>query len=259
MVKFRHQVAAAAILLIGGGLYGAVLLSSVTQSGKLLVWAIIPLLIVGLLAYGSYRLVHPTTPAAVFLVTPPVFMTASAFLYILLAESRFGRYGAVFLAVVLAAIYFDNLRTSSTETETQRDDLVHLAFLLDLVGFYFLLAFVFGIQQFYSIPIVIMATVAAAAGALVVAGNFQRSGIDSVQNNRTVIFLSLLTAELYVALSFLPVQHLVDAAVTVVLVATAVQLARQVLSGSFDALNVRRDLIVSIVLSAVLLATARWI
>ena len=163
------------------------------------------------------------------------------------------------MAVVLVLIYLDNLRAVKKDAPGSRADLAHLAFLIDLVGFYFLSAFAFGIRLFYSVPALLLAAAIAAGGVFVSFGSFRRVGIEQARFRVAIVFLALLTAELYLVLAYLPVSHLVDAAVMTVLFTAVLQAMRQVLTGVATPANLRRELAFSVILAAVLLATARWL
>lgn len=229
-----------------------------TPTGPLLVWGVLAALAVGATAAMAYRLTRHEGRQGLYLAAPPVFMAAGAFLYVLLAETQWGRYGVIALAAILVLTYFDNLRSAVAADAGSQTDLTHLAALVDLVGFYFMAAFAFGIRQYYGVPVVLLAAVMAAAAAFVAFGAFRRGGVEPDRHRAIVGFVALFSAELHVVLTFLPVSHLVDAAVITVLLAALLQVSRQVLTGSAT-VHLRREFAFALALAAVLLLTARWL
>ncbi len=260
MKQTVRYVAYAIAPLVGLGLYAAARFPLGLAEGKFMAWAAISFTTTLVVSAASFLVVRVSRPGGSWLpfVEPPLFLTLSSFLALLLIETSFGRYGAAVLVMVLLAVYFENLRASESGSG-QPADLVHLAHALDFVGLFFVSAFAFEIGTFFYVPVPLLALAMALVGAAAAAADLWRAGFSVRDQVWLVGALAALSGELFVALNFLPISNLVNAAVGVVLFSLALQVAKHVLSGAGEFKYVRRELAVSSALVVVLLLTAKWI
>lgn len=197
--------------------------------------------------------------AAARLSSPGAFLIASAALFILLVDTRLGRWGIVILAAVLLWVFHQNLRFAAADPASERArNLNNLACTLDAVGGFMFSAFLFGASEFFEFPAVAGAALAGAAGAWIAYETVRRYGFDVRKEAPAVAFFGVLAAELQGGLSFLPTVREVNAAAAVLVAAPVLHFIVRILAGRMEVRRTLRILAAAGILIAAVMLTARW-
>ncbi len=201
---------------------------------------------------------HGIRPSLRLAFTPASVVIAGA-AYLLLVEGVIARYALVAVVATLVGMFMAALDDllDANGLGAHREDFLHFSFALHVIAAFFLLAFLFGLQTFAEVPLPITAAAAGVLLAAIAAESLSRAGKSGKDAALLAGSLGVVSAEFYVALSFLPTTYLVDAAVGVILFAAALHLAAGVSTdGSRNPLRRHTALIVSLL--ALVLGTAQW-
>lgn len=261
MTFFRRRISYIIAPLIGLGLFAAARLPLLVDDGKMTIWGAACAVTVGLTALAAFFVARESGRGlrAVRWAAPVVLLAASGFVFLLIVESSVGRYALAALVMLLAAVYFENLRAAiPSNIPSGPVDLMHLSFVLDAVSFFFLLAFIFGFATFYDVPLMITSLIVGLLAALVTHETLWRAGFSTRQHAGLITAAGILGLEAHVALSLLPTSYLVNAGVVVVLLSAAMHATKQILSGAGEFRFFRKEMAAALLLSALLLGTANW-
>jgi len=191
-------------------------------------------------------------------IAAPAFLTVSAFLCLLIVGSTAGTWFLPAVTALLVGAHFAALRQAATGEEKSIGDLIQAAHVLEVAALFLLLTFLFGINSFYYVSMPTLGLAAGAAMAWLVAEMLWRGGFRPADHWLLIVISGALAFEIYVGFSFLPTGHLVNAAATAVLFVAALHVVKMVMQGAGEARYIRKELAVSLLSVAALLATARW-
>lgn len=261
MIFLRRRIALFVSLLVGLGLFAAARLPLMAAEDQLTVWGAIFAATAALVTAAAVLAAwgRGSVLRSLRLAIPVILLVASSFVYLLIIETPSGRYGLAGLAMLLTAVFFENLRLAAAGPDRAGSaHLINLSFVLDATSLFFLLAFVFGFATFYHVPLPNAAAAVGAVTALIAHEALWRAGFSVREHAVLVVAAGIVGAETYVTLSLLPTSYLVDAAVAVVLLSAALHVVKQVLSGAGELKFFRKELAASLTLAMLLLCTARW-
>jgi len=201
---------------------------------------------------------NSSLPSLHFAVTP-LLLVGSAWGFFLLIESTRSRLTLVISLVSLLFFYFSFLRKENRIIEHFTDnDLLHFSFVLHALSAFFCFAFLFGMMSFTQISLPICAVIIAIFIAVVVEETLWRIEKNVKKHALIILAFSVLAAEGFIALSFLPTLYLVDAVVAVILFAYALHAVMHVLLGHAHQFSLRRQFTLSISLVTLVFFTAQW-
>jgi len=248
-------------LLSGTGLLAAARLAVAHKDGNFFVWSVIAGSVSALVAIGGILIFWGGRPLrSLRLALPAVFLTVSAFLYLLIIETPWGRFGLTALVMFLTAVFFESLRRSLPAGSDRPGpaSLIYLSLVLDAVSLFFLLAFIFGLATFYNISLSAASAGIGLVTAFMAHEMLWRAGFATRDQAALVAASGFIGAEVFAGLYLLPTSYLVNAAVAVVLLTAALHVVKQVLSGAGELKYFRKELAAALLLAVLLLTTARW-
>mgnify|MGYP001590697115 FL=1 len=247
--------------LVGAAFVSALVLSRTAPEAARLVIPAIMLAATGAVAaatYGLARIGHDRRVALLTSATPAV-LVAGAFGCFLIVETSAGRLALAAATVMLAAVYLAYLRGMVRGDERFRvDDFSHFSFAVHVVSVFFVFAFAFGVTGYLRIPVPLAAFVVAVTILLATAETLRRAGLANGSAATISAMFVALGVQLYLALSFLPTSHLVNAAVGTVLYAAGLHAVVAALADRAPAPAFRRQFALSLLLVVIMLSTARW-
>jgi len=166
----------------------------------------------------------------------------------------------VLVAVValLVGAHLGQVRAAAARGPEFDPALAHLANLVGLAGLFLLLAFLYGINSYYYVSMPLLGLAAATLVAGVARESLVSFGLTSAELPIVIVVIGALEFQAYVGFSFLPTGSLVNAAVNVILFASSLYVVRMILQGAGEARYFRRELALSLLSVAVLMATAGW-
>lgn len=188
----------------------------------------------------------------------PAFFSASAACFLLLVEGSLMRYALIISSAGMLYAWFaylDGMR--SQPGRFAADGFVHLGRALRIVAAFFFLAFCFGITVFMQVPVWMPALAVCAGSALVTWETLWHAKRSSREELPLVAAIAVLSAQLYVGLSFLPTSSVVNAAVATTFLAFAIHYSERAFDASAGK-GIRRQFAMSALLVVLVLATARW-
>jgi len=226
----------------------------------LVIWAACLGSALAVIAAGVFLIARGTARALPFWRSclPSVFLVSAGFAYLLIIESAAGSYLLAALVALLVGAHLAQVRSAAAGGVDHDPALAHLANLVGLAGLFLLLAFLYGINSYYYISMPLLGLAAAAAVAGVAGESLASFGLTSAELPIVVVVFGALEFQAYVGFSFLPTGNLVNAAVNVILFASALYVVRMILQGAGEARYFRRELALSFLSVAILMATAGW-
>ena len=189
---------------------------------------------------------------------PSVFLVIAGFAYLLIIESALGSYLLAAIVALLVGAHLAQVRSAAAGVVERDPALAHLANLIGLAGLFLLLSFLYGINSYYYVSMPLLGLAAAAAVAGVAGESLASFGLTSAELPIVVVVFGALEFQAYVGFSFLPTGNLVNAAVNVILFASSLYAVRMILQGAVEARHFRRELALSFLSVAILMATAGW-
>jgi hypothetical protein len=212
----------------------------------------------GLSAYVASRGGFGRSIAARYAVTP-AFFSLSASCFLLLVEGSLWRIALIAASSAALYVWFsyvDGMRTEPGRFTT--DGFAHLVRVLRVTAAFFFLSFCFGITVFMQVPVWIPALAVLVATGIVAWETLWHAKRSSREEFPLIVAVALVSAQLYVALSFLPTSAMVNAAVATTLVAFALHFAERIFDGIGAGRGLRRHFAMTAALVVLVLATARW-
>lgn len=189
------------------------------------------------------------------LALTPTVLAASAFGLFLVVERDLARYAVAGATMLLLGAHFAFVAGMREGARYGAEELGHISFAVHVVACFFCLGFVFGAAPLIAVP---DAALAAAAGlfiGLVAWETLWHEGFAVRQFIPVAAAFGVLGAEFTAALSFLPTAPLVNAAVALILLVSALHAAVRILKG---AALLRRQAVLTLTLVVLVLYTARW-
>ncbi|MBI4457466.1 hypothetical protein HY633_00695 [Candidatus Uhrbacteria bacterium] len=189
----------------------------------------------------------------------PLFLVLGAYGFLLLVETTRGRYALTAGVMAALALYAEQLRIAQ-RLRRHSDFLAveHLAHPLRLLGLFFLLDFLFGVNAFVPVPVAARAALAGLAAGLAATPVFGNV-IGRKQAAATAAVFGLVVAELFSAFALLPVSALASAAALTLLFSGVLHLVRHPFTPEETPRQARRSFASAVLMTAAVLATARWI
>jgi hypothetical protein len=177
--------------------------------------------------------------------------------YMLTVTSDMSRYG---LTLLIAAMCFYHLDRLGSGNETGRlEGRESLTMITLAPAAFFSYTYAFAVLEYTSTSVLWMAVLVGLMSAAVVGEmvwHVQRAGRYAWQLPAVAL---LLGAEMFVMMSFLPLKHLANGATLAILLSVFAHKVRTTLAPSADQFAFRRHAALSILLIAVILATAQWL
>ncbi|MFA6603585.1 MAG: hypothetical protein WCT10_01930 [Patescibacteria group bacterium] len=258
-ISFRDLPAVVAIL-IGAALVAAIWLPARHLSVAIVIWAVClgaalavftaAILWLGMGAARPWRLWRACLPSFVLLI--------SSFGYLLIIESTVGSYLLAAVVTALVGSHLSQVRSVLSDESPDDPALAYLANLVGLAGLFLFLAFLYGINSYYYISMPLLGLAAAALVAGLAGESLAGFGLSSAELPVVVVVFGALEFQAYVGFSFLPTGSLVNATVNIILFAVSLYVVRMIMRGAGEVRYFRRELALSFLSIAVLLATAGW-
>ncbi|MEK9152350.1 MAG: hypothetical protein AAB692_03205 [Patescibacteria group bacterium] len=193
-----------------------------------------------------------------FMIAPLLF-AVGAYGFLLLVETSGGRYGLTLGVMAGLGMYAEELRLAARLRRLSDVQAVeHFGHPLRLLGLFFLLAFLFGVNAFAHVPVAVRAIIAGLAAMLAAAPVFD-AVLESKKAWTVSAAFALMMAELFAAFALLPIAGLASAGALTLLFSGCLHLTRQPFTAAETPRQARRSFASSIALTAVVLATAQWI
>lgn len=177
--------------------------------------------------------------------------------FLLTVTSDVARYVLTLLVAAMCYYYLDRLGSGNEAGHLEGEE--NLTVITLAPSAFFAYTYAFAVLEYTSVGVIWMALLAGLMTAAVIGEmvwHVQRTGRYAWQLPAVA---ALLGVELFVTLSFLPLKHLVNGSVLVILLSVFAHKVRAVLAPSADQFAFRRHAALSILLIAVILATAQWL
>jgi len=257
----RHLLPGAMPFFIGTLLYLTALTPVLPQIVRVPALVVAFLVIVATTALLSLMAVslQQTKIARWRLVLPPTLLVTGAFLFHLLVGTPLARFATVTAVMLLLFGFLIRLDSLKETADAARDSVLRFGRITTLVGVFFLYVFGFAIREFMSMPAVLTAFV---LGLILIVVSYeallQAEDIEPRLRKLTAVALSLLAAELFIGLSFLPTPFLVNAVVLLVAYFACTRASVRILHGDLGTRELRLGLLAAAIMVVLVLATARW-
>lgn len=195
---------------------------------------------------------------------PPVMLAVGGFGYLMLVGNASGRYLVIAGVVALLAVFFTFLerRLAVVGDNAEREIPVEygrLSLMMVAPATFFIYAFLFALIEHQVSRRVFMVMVAAALSSFLSWEAFRKMGTEERPIKPLILGIGLLGSEFFLALSFLPINHLVNAAVLCIMLSLLLQRAKETLIPERDESSFRRQAAFSLFLITLILITAQWL
>jgi hypothetical protein len=259
LTRFRRIALYAVPLLVGACFFAATRLPSAWQPGSrtlalgaLWIAAAVIAAVASLLgALGGI----PLRRAAHVALTPTV-LAAASFGAFLSVERDLSRVAVAVATMALLAAHFAfvaGMRAEASRYGTE--DLGHISFAIHVVASFFCLVCAFAVVPTLAVPLPAASFAVGLFVGLVAWETLWHEGFAVAQFAPVALAFGALGAEFHAALSFLPTSPIVDAAVELTLIVSALHAALRVLKGMP---LLRRHAALTLALTVLVLGTARW-
>jgi len=195
---------------------------------------------------------------------PPIMLAVGGFGYLLLVGNAFGRYLVIAGVVGMLAVFFAFLErkvvsVSQDGTIEVPVEYGRLSLMMIAPATFFLFAFFFALIEHQVSSRWPLMVFTASLSFFLAWEALRKLEIAERPVKRLAGGIAILGLEFFLALSFLPINHLVNAAVLCILLSLFLQRARDALIVDSDAESFRRQVTVSSFLIILILVTAQWL
>jgi hypothetical protein len=194
---------------------------------------------------------------------PPSILAMGGFGYLLLAGNPMGRYLVIAGVVGLLAVFFTFLEkggvSDSGVKPTVSADYGRLSLMMIAPGAFFLYAFGFALIEHQVLGRWLTTLLAAFLSAFLSWEALHDLAADSKTVRMVIGVAAVLGTQFFLALAFLPINHLVNAAVLAIVLSIVLQRSRDALKSVRDAAAFRRQVALSLLLIILILVTAQWL
>jgi len=251
---FRHAVPFLAPLLLVCLFVAASQLSLVLERGRGAIIVTAAVLVTALGAIASFYLARSWRHSI-----PPAVLCLGAFGFVLIVESGLARYGITLAVAVLVAAFLSRLERHGEGAELSGADNERLVMMLLAPAAFFMLSFAFAAVEITSVPAWQMAGPVALLAAFIIGEMTWRAAPDKRLGPLIPATAAVLAAEIFIALSVLPVRHVVNGAVAAILLSLVAHKVRDELESDSNPLQFRRHAALSVLLVVIILVTAQWL
>lgn len=194
-----------------------------------------------------------------FLLTPTLLLVSS-FAFFLFLEGAVGMYVLAGIVSVLQLIYGEHLFFYFHQPSRYRVYTIERVSLVVSVSTVFLLSSaLFGLLILVQVPLWILAPLFFLVATLVVYGTLWVSKVDAKRAPPYALVGAVLLTQMFIVLSFLPVAHTTNAAVLTTFLYLFLGLSRADFMGRLTRAVFLRYLFFTIVVSAIILITTKWV